>query len=56
MLVYVFIGDILYYIILYHPIYEAHYEGTAEEIWEQCEGHVDMVVICAGTGTQIDRI
>lgn len=28
----------------------AHYEGTAEEIWEQCEGQVDMVVICAGTG------
>jgi cystathionine beta-synthase len=31
----------------------AHYEGTAEEIWEQCEGRVDMVVICAGTGGTI---
>jgi hypothetical protein len=23
----------------------AHYEGTAEEIWEQCEGHIDMIVL-----------
>lgn len=28
----------------------AHYDGTAEEIWEQCEGKVDMVVLSAGTG------
>lgn len=28
----------------------AHYETTAEEIWEQCEKRVDMVVIGAGTG------
>jgi cystathionine beta-synthase len=28
----------------------AHYDTTAEEIWEQCQGHVDMVVIGAGTG------
>ena len=28
----------------------SHYETTAEEIWEQCEGKVDMVVMCAGTG------
>jgi cystathionine beta-synthase len=28
----------------------AHYDGTAEEILAQCEGHVDMVVICTGTG------
>mmetsp|Transcript_15954 Transcript_15954/g.16694 ORF Transcript_15954/g.16694 Transcript_15954/m.16694 type:complete len:529 (+) Transcript_15954:134-1720(+) len=28
----------------------AHYETTAEEIWEQCEGRVDMVVMGAGTG------
>ena len=28
----------------------AHYEGTAEEIWEQCEGRLDMVVMAAGTG------
>lgn len=31
----------------------AHYETTAEEIWEQCEGRVDMVVIAAGTGGNI---
>lgn len=28
----------------------AHYEHTAEEILEQCDGRVDMVVIAAGTG------
>ena len=28
----------------------AHYCTTAEEIWEQCEGAVDMVVMTAGTG------
>ena len=28
----------------------AHYDTTAEEIIEQCGGHVDMVVIGAGTG------
>lgn len=28
----------------------AHYDGTAEEIWEACEGKVDMVVMTAGTG------
>jgi cystathionine beta-synthase len=28
----------------------AHYEGTAEEIWEQCDGHVDVLVMSAGTG------
>ncbi|CAM9311636.1 unnamed protein product, partial [Pylaiella littoralis] len=28
----------------------AHYENTAEEILEQCDGRVDMVVIAAGTG------
>ncbi len=28
----------------------SHYEGTAEEIWEQCEGKVDMLVCSAGTG------
>lgn len=27
-----------------------HYETTAEEILEQCDGRVDMVVIGAGTG------
>ena len=28
----------------------AHYEGTAEEILDQCDGKIDMVVISAGTG------
>ena len=34
----------------------AHYDGTAEEIWEQCEGKVDMVVSAAGTGGTISGI
>eukprot|EP01041_Mallomonas_annulata_P006101 gene6101-12354_t len=34
----------------------AHYETTAMEIWEQCEGHVDMVVMAAGTGGTITGI
>jgi cystathionine beta-synthase len=34
----------------------AHYEGTAEEIWEQCEGRVDMIVAGAGTGGTITGI
>lgn len=34
----------------------AHYEGTAEEIWEQCEGKVDMVVMSAGTGGTITGV
>ena len=34
----------------------AHYEGTAEEILEQCGGKVDMVVIGAGTGGTISGI
>jgi len=28
----------------------AHYEGTAQEIWDQCEGKLDCVVLTAGTG------
>ncbi|CAF3725770.1 unnamed protein product [Rotaria sp. Silwood1] len=32
----------------YNPI--AHYDSTAEEILEACDGKVDMVVIGAGTG------
>lgn len=28
----------------------AHYDTTAEEILEQCGGHVDMIVLGAGTG------
>jgi len=33
-----------------------HYDETAEEIYEQCGGHLDMVVICAGTGGTITGI
>lgn len=28
----------------------AHYDGTAEEIWEACGGRLDAVVLTAGTG------
>jgi cystathionine beta-synthase len=28
----------------------AHYDGTAEEIWEQCEGELDYMVMSTGTG------
>jgi len=34
----------------------AHYEGTAEEILEQCDGKVDMIVITAGTGGTLTGI
>jgi cystathionine beta-synthase len=34
----------------------AHYDGTAEEILEQCDGKLDMVVIGAGTGGTITGI
>ncbi|KAG6616097.1 Cystathionine beta-synthase [Phytophthora cinnamomi] len=34
----------------------AHYEGTAEEILEQCDGKVDMVVMGVGTGGTISGI
>ena len=34
----------------------AHYDGTAEEIWEQTEGKVDMVVLAAGTGGTLTGI
>ncbi|SPQ95499.1 Cystathionine beta-synthase [Plasmodiophora brassicae] len=31
----------------------AHYEGTAEEIYLQCQGQLDMIVVAAGTGGTI---
>eukprot|EP00811_Abedinium_folium_P029945 NODE_4753_length_1851_cov_21.885731.p1 GENE.NODE_4753_length_1851_cov_21.885731~~NODE_4753_length_1851_cov_21.885731.p1 ORF type:complete len:529 (-),score=176.20 NODE_4753_length_1851_cov_21.885731:161-1747(-) len=34
----------------------AHYDGTAEEILEQCEGRLDMIVIGAGTGGTLTGI
>jgi cystathionine beta-synthase len=34
----------------------AHYQGTAEEILDQCDGKVDMVVISAGTGGTLTGI
>eukprot|EP00922_Rhytidocystis_sp_ex-Travisia-forbesii_P009491 GHVS01013852.1.p1 GENE.GHVS01013852.1~~GHVS01013852.1.p1 ORF type:complete len:517 (+),score=116.00 GHVS01013852.1:48-1553(+) len=34
----------------------AHYEETAEEILEQCDGRLDMVVVAAGTGGTITGI
>ncbi|TMW58925.1 hypothetical protein Poli38472_007070 [Pythium oligandrum] len=34
----------------------AHYEGTAEEILDQCDGKVDMVVMGVGTGGTISGI
>ncbi|KAI8967495.1 cystathionine-beta Synthase [Mycotypha africana] len=35
----------------YNPV--AHYDGTAEEILEQCDGKIDMLVAGAGTGGTI---
>jgi cystathionine beta-synthase len=34
----------------------AHYDGTAEEILDQCDGKVDMVIVSAGTGGTITGI
>ena len=34
----------------------AHYDGTAEEILEACDGHVDMLVVGAGTGGTLTGI
>jgi len=34
----------------------AHEEGTGEEIWQQCEGRIDAVVMTAGTGGTISGV
>jgi len=34
----------------------AHYDGTAEELIQQCDGKIDMVVLGAGTGGTITGI
>jgi len=34
----------------------AHYDQTATEIWEQCDGKIDVVVIGAGTGGTLTGI
>ena len=39
---------------VYNPI--AHYDGTANEILDQCDGKVDMVIMTAGTGGTVTGI
>lgn len=39
---------------IYNPM--AHYDTTAAEILEQCDGKVDMVVLSAGTGGTVTGI
>ncbi len=34
----------------------AHYDQTAEEILDQCDGKVDVVVIGAGTGGNVTGV
>jgi len=34
----------------------AHYEGTAEELWDQCDGKIDYIVASVGTGGTITGI
>jgi len=33
-----------------------HYDETAEEIWDQCDGKIDYVVMTAGTGGTLSGI
>jgi len=35
---------------------DAHYDYTAEEIWSQCNGKLDMIVMTAGTGGTITGV
>lgn len=34
----------------------AHYDETAEEIWDQCDGRIDYVVMTAGTGGTLSGV
>src|SRR5690606_3740569 len=34
----------------------AHYEGTAEELYDQCDGKIDYVICSAGTGGTITGV
>lgn len=34
----------------------AHYDTTAEEIWNDCEGKLDMIILSAGTGGTLTGI
>ena len=34
----------------------AHYEGTAEEIWDQCDHKIDYMILGAGTGGTVTGI
>ena len=34
----------------------AHYEGTGQEIWDQCEGKLDYLFLGAGTGGTLTGI
>jgi cystathionine beta-synthase len=35
---------------------QIHYEETAEELWEQCDGRIDYVVLGVGTGGTISGV
>ena len=34
----------------------AHYEETAQELWDQCDGKIDYVFLGAGTGGTLTGI